>query len=250
MPTTAVNMGDVYDSFADAFAEADKLPTWRYVGKPAMEKLFQGLYGPTTKFVDFGSASGRVEIGILLPNGVPASNITGIEISPKEVEIAKKRIPDATFHVGNIADPALLANEAGAYDVAFSHMVFEHLDDGQLAQACANAHRLLKTGGTFLFVVTHPDKMTDVQGNLVTSYGAFETSAPWGGVVHNWRRSVDDTVRIVRDAGFDVQLSESIPFPAEAPQGLQDADRPEFEAAAAKYRAYPAVRLAIKAIKK
>lgn len=247
---SGVDMGAVYDEFAKAFGEADKLPTWRFVGKPAMEKLLKSDFNPESHFLDFGSASARVEAGVLIPSGVLACNITGVEISPDQVRMAQVRIPDARFVVGNVADPSLLIDESGTYDVVFSHMVFEHLDDPQLAQACENAFRLLKPGGAFAFVVTHPDKMTDVGGNLVTTYGAFETTAPWGGILHNWRRSVEDTHRIVSAAGFEIEFVESIEFPEDAPANLDDESRSEFLAASKKYRRYPAIRLAVRAIKK
>ncbi len=243
----STDMGKVYDEFAEAFRQADRLPTWRYVGKPAMEKVL-GLYlRPGVKFLDLGSASARVEAGVLLPGGVRAENITGVEISPEQVEMAKVRIPGAEFLVGNIADPAMLKERHDAYDVVFSHMVFEHLSDEQLLQACSNAYRLLKPGGAFVFVVTHPDKMTDLDGKLVEHYGAFETTAPWGGVLHNWRRSVEATTKTLEQAHFEVQQVESVPFPAQAPEGLSADDQEEFAVNSAKYRKYPAIRLVVSA---
>lgn len=244
-----VDMGSVYDDFSTAFGEADKLPTWRFVGKPAMERLLERFFEPDTLFLEFGSASARVEVGVLQPHGVPAVHMTGVEISPEQVEMARTRLPGARFLVGDIADPTLLLDEGGVYDVIFSHMVFEHLDDFQLATACANAHRLLKTGGTLAFVVTHPDKMTDINGNLVQIYGAFITTAPWGGTLHNWRRSVGDTRQIVTRAGFTVDSVDELQFPDVPPFGTEPRELPEFIAAAAKYRKYPAIRLAIAATK-
>lgn len=243
----AHGMGDAYDAFAAAFGEADKLPTWLFVGKPAMEDLLQPYLKPETRCLDFGSASARVENGVLLPQGVLPQNITGVEISPDQVKMAQVRIPGARFLVGDVADPSLLSDESGTYDVVFSHMVFEHLDDEQLARACANAHRLLRPGGTFAFVVTHPDKMTDLDGNLVTTFGPFMTTAPWGGELHNWRRSLADTERLVRNAGFVDYVASEVQFPEHPPAGLSDADNAAFAAAATKYRKYPAIRLAVQA---
>ncbi|MSU74163.1 class I SAM-dependent methyltransferase [Candidatus Kaiserbacteria bacterium] len=244
-----VNMGVVYDVFSEAFRKADQLPTWRFVGKPAMEKLLQSSFGPNTRFLDFGSASARVEVGVLLPNGVVASNITGVEISPEQVAMAQGRIPEAHFIVGDVSDTSLLSEQSGSYDVVFLHMVSEHLDDAQFARTCANAHRLLKSGGMFAFVVTHPDKMTNLDGSLVTTYGAFKTTAPWGGELHNYRRSIADTVQTVKNAGFDVEVCEELQFSAEPPGGLDTEGLADFEAAAKKYRKYPAIRLAIRAKK-
>jgi SAM-dependent methyltransferase len=247
----AVDMGKVYDEFAKAFREADQLPTWCFVGKVAMERLLKPALVPGAKILDMGSASARVEAGVLLPNGVLPNDITGVEISPDQVAMATHRIPGARFLVGNVADPELLKEGTGTFDVVFSHMVFEHLDDAQLARTCENAFRLLKGGGTFAFVVTHPDKMTDLQGNLVTTYGPFETTAPWGGQpLHNWRRSIQETVSMVRKAGFVIELTEEIQFPEHMPQGLSEADQELFRANSEKYRRYPAIRLAVRATKK
>lgn len=249
MTQKAIDMGVVYDDFSKAFREADKLPTWQFVGKPAMEKLLEACFGPDTRFLEFGSASARVEAGVLIPHGISPSNITGIEISPEQVEMAKARIPGAHFIVGDVTDPSLLSDQSGTYDVVFSHMVFEHLDDEQLARACANACRLLKSGGTFAFVVTHPDKMTDLNGNLVTVFGAFTTTAPWGGELQNWRRSVEQTLQTVRGAGFQVESTEELQFPEEPPTGLDKESLTAFRESSQKYHKYPAIRLAIRATK-
>ncbi|MDR3570996.1 MAG: class I SAM-dependent methyltransferase [Candidatus Pacebacteria bacterium] len=247
--STTPDMGKVYDDFAEAFRQSDQLPTWKYVGKPAMEKLLGPWLRPGVTFLDLGSASARVEAGLLIPHGVRPEDITGVEISPEQVEMARTRIPQATFVVGNIADPLLLLDNPASFDVVFSHMVFEHLSDEQLAQTCANAYRLLKDGGVFAFVVTHPIKMTDVNGDLVTTYGEFETTAPWGGVLHNWRRSVEQTVETLKQAGFKVEVTEDVPFPKTAPAGLSNDDLTAFNAAHEKYSRYSAIRLAVRAIR-
>lgn len=244
-PSSSVDMGVVYDHFADDFAKSDVLPTWKYVGKPVMTKLLTPFFGRATTFLDLGSASGRVEAGILLEHGVAPEQITGVEISKDQVVIAQKRIPGAHFIVGDITKVSLPPE---SYDVVFSHMVFEHLDNAQLLAACKIAHTSLKPGGTFAFVVTHPDKMTDLNENLVTTYGHFQTTAPWGGVLDNWRRSVEDTVAIVQQAGFTVQSKEEIAFP-ENLTDLTEAEREEFMKAHDKYSKYPAIRLALVATK-
>lgn len=244
-----VNMKIVYDDFAKAFGEADRLATWRFVGKPAMEKLLRTAFGPDKRFLDMGSASARVEVGVLIPNGVSPSNITGVEISPEQVEMAKTRVPGAHFMVGDVTDVSLLSEQTGTFGAVFSHMVFEHLDDEQLARACTNAYRLLKPEGTFAFVVTHPDKMTDLNGNLVTTFGPFITTAPWGGELHNWRRSIEKTLQIVRGAGFKVEQTEEIRFPEDPPASLDEESQVAFQQALGKYRKYPAIRLAVRAVR-
>jgi SAM-dependent methyltransferase len=241
-----VDMAQEYDAFAEDFAKSDRLPSWRFVGKPAMEKVLGEYLRPGVKVLDLGSASARVELGFVLPKGVKPEDITGVEISPDQVEIAKQRIPGANFIVGDITKVEL---SEGTFDVAFSHMVFEHLDDAGLLAACKIAYKALKKGGVFGFVVTHPDKMTDLNGKLITTDGAFETTAPWGGVVHNWRRSVEKTVETVRVAGFEVDFAEDFKYPDAPPAGLGAEDLPSFKEGADKYRKYSAIRLGLRARK-
>ncbi len=215
-----------------------------------MTRLLEPHFSSNANFLDMGSASGRVEVGVLLPNGVNAERITGVEISPDQVEMAKARIPGAMFIVGDISDPALLSERSGSFGVVFSHMVFEHVSDEQFAQVCANAHRLLNDGGVFAFVVTHPDKMTDLNGDMVTKDGAFVTTAPLGGELHNWRRSIESTLEAVRDAGFTIESNEELPFPTTAPEGLTPSDLEIFERHVVKYSRYPAIRFAVRAAKR
>jgi SAM-dependent methyltransferase len=241
-----VDMAKEYDAFAEEFAKSERLASWRFVGKPAMETVLGAFLRPGVKVLDLGSASARVELGFILPHGVKPEDIAGVEISPDQVKIAKERIPQATFIVGDITNVEL---PQGAFDVAFSHMVFEHLDDAGLLAACKNAYGALKQGGVFGFVVTHPDKMTDLNGNLITEDGAFETTAPWGGIVHNWKRSVARTEEIVRSAGFEVDFVVDFAYPATAPENLDAESRTSFQEGAKKYSKYAAIRLGLRARK-
>jgi len=62
----------------------------------------QSFYGKKDiRFLDEGSASGRV-VEHLIENGIPAENIDGIEISPKQVEIAIAKNLGANFKVGDL----------------------------------------------------------------------------------------------------------------------------------------------------
>lgn len=237
-----VDMGKVYDDFAGDFAKSIGLSTWQYVGKPALRELMQDLFGrPDARFLDLGAASGRVEADLLLQHGVAPERITGVEISPKQVAMAQANIPGATFMVGSITEVEL---PESAFSVAFSHMVFEHLDDAELLAASRIAHRALRPGGVFAFVVTHPSKMTHLDGSLVTEDGPFDTSAPWGGVLRNWRRSVGTTVRIIEEAGFHVEVAKSYAFPVPAADA-----HPDHQKGYDHYRKYPAIRLGLRAVR-
>ncbi len=244
---TTLDMGETYDRDAELFAEADKLTTWMYVVKSALKKVLAPVLKPGMKILNLGSASARVEAGVLMPGGVLPQDITGVEISPKQVEIARKRIPRATFLVGDISDPALLAGQDGAFDAVTSSMVFEHVSAEQFAQVCANTHRLLKSGGLFAFVATHPDKMKDLDGNYITHYGMFETSFPWGGTGHNWRHKISSITEMMTKAGFKVTLVEELAYPKEPPAGLTPDELAKFTADGERYWKDKYIRYAVQA---
>ena len=81
--------------------------------------------------------------------------VTGVEISPKAVEVARERARiegvDAEFIVGNVVADDIW-NEA-AYDVVWCEAVLHHLV-GDLDTVMAGAYRALRPGG--VFVSTEP----------------------------------------------------------------------------------------------
>lgn len=228
-----------YDKHAKDFAnKAPQLMTWVYGGSKAFEKTLGEFFNRNdVKFLDLGCASGRVE-RFLSEHGVPVSNMTGVEISPEEVEIAKQQedLAGAHFQVGDITNVELPQSE---FDVALSHMVFEHLDNEQLLAALTNAFNSLKPGGTLAFVVTHPGKMTASDG--VSEEGWFDTTAPWGGTVRNYFRSLDTFKKLVEDAGFEIEVFDGVEVAPEAE--LEDQEK------YAKYKHYGPIRLSVKAKK-
>lgn len=81
--------------------------------------------------------------------------VTGVEISPKAVEVARARARteevDAEFVVGNVVTDDIW--DEGAYDVVWCEAVLHHLV-GDLDTVIAGVHRALRPGG--LFVSTEP----------------------------------------------------------------------------------------------
>jgi SAM-dependent methyltransferase len=230
------NMGDLYDEQAESFAaQAPGLVWWETLGKPAFSRHLGEFYGKANvRVLDLGSASGRVAQH-LVDNGISAKNITGIEISPKQVEIARRRIPEATFEVGDITKAILPPNQ----DVVTSNMVFEFLDDDGLQQALINAYKSLKPGGTLFYITTHPDKMKADTG--LQEPGMFEATFPWGETGPNYYRTKEAFLGTTGKAGFKVQEVEELGIPPEA----REIDPKEYE----RYAAYDHIRLVVRAVK-
>jgi SAM-dependent methyltransferase len=235
---TTPDMETTYDEQANLFAEhAKKLITWLYGGRLAVDKHLGNLYGTEARIFDQGSASARLEEHFIA-NGIPPKGLVGIEISSKQVDIARNRVPEpAVFIHGDIREVAF--PDEGTYDAGVSHMVYEFLDPDGLASALGHAYNALKPGGRFLVVVTHPEKMTASDG--VSERGWFKTGAPWGGEVDNWFRPTEDYLAAMEAAGFNVEAVDHMPIPDDA----QEYDEALYE----KYKKYPYIRLAILASK-
>ena len=97
------DMAETYNRDAKAFAEqSSQLMTWRFIGSKALDKNMAEFYGKKDiQVLDEGSASGRV-VEHLIQNGIPAENISGVEISPEQVKMAEAKNLGAHFKVGDL----------------------------------------------------------------------------------------------------------------------------------------------------
>jgi len=234
--TLAAENKQVYNRDADEFAkQAPDLIWWKYIGEPAYDKHLQEHYNERTIHLDLGTASARVP-QYLIDNGVNPENITGVELSPDQVKIARQRVPEAEFIVGDISKIQLPPEK---FTLATSNMVYEFLTDNELDDSFTNTFDALESGGTFFFITTHPDKMKRDSG--LTKPGKFITRFPWGTEGPNYYRTTENFIDAVEKAGFEINVVEELSIPPEA----KDYDPQEYQ----RYASYPKVRLVIKATK-
>lgn len=226
-----------YDNQAKDFATlAPGLLWWETVGKPAYDRNLENFYHrDDVKVLDLGTASARVP-QYLITNGIPAKNITGVELSLEQVKIARQRVPEATFIHGDITNVKLPVKY---FDLVTSNMVFEFLDEQALDQALTNAYASLKPEGAIFFITTHPEKMRRDSG--LDDPGSFEATFPWGGQGPNYYRTLDNFTSAVEKAGFKINNLEELAIPPDA----KALNPKEYE----RYSAYPYIRLVVKAHK-
>jgi SAM-dependent methyltransferase len=222
-----------YDRDAMAFKEkSQQLSTWVYIGGPEIDRFAQGIPDKKrAKVLDQGSASGRV-VKRLIENGIKPENIIGVEISPDQVQIARKEIPQTKFVVGNLATVEL---EANSMDAATQHMVGEHLDDETLAAVNKHTFEILKPGGKYLVVLTHPSKTAITSG--LTESGSFMTTFPWGGEGLNYHRTREDLIESYKRAGFVIDSVKDLKMPEEA----EETHPEDYQ----KYQKYPYIRISL-----
>lgn len=80
--------------------------------------------------LDCGCGEGFVDEVLL--TAIPALQITGFDVLPDSVELARTRNPRATFDVGSIYE---IAQDDNSFDIAVAFEVFEHLHEPDVALA-------------------------------------------------------------------------------------------------------------------
>ena len=101
--------------------------------------------------------------------------VSGIDLSPKTIELAKSKYPSVEFLCGDLGDPTFSENLTSKFDLIVSSEVIEHLD--MQDQFVSNIKKALKKYGRV--VLTTPN------GDFYDKY--FNRSRKhWGQPIENW----------------------------------------------------------------
>ena len=138
-----------YDEMGEAWYQATNHPVALLRSEnrariPWIQTELRCHFQEKISFLDIGCGAG------LLTNALAKEGhqVTGIDLSPKSLEIAKKY--DETKGVSYLlADAYSLPFEEGAFDVAAALDVLEHVEEPW--RLLREASRILKPGGVFFF---------------------------------------------------------------------------------------------------
>jgi SAM-dependent methyltransferase len=127
--------------------------------------------------------------------------VTGVDISPRQVERARAAIPEAEFVCADLTELAL---PSGSFDAVVAFVVFNHVPRELLAPLLRDVHAWLVPGGW-----------------LLTAFGASD-NAGWTG---EWLGAQtyfsgyppEINSRLVRAAGFAIERDEVVVY--ESPDG-------------------------------
>jgi ubiquinone/menaquinone biosynthesis C-methylase UbiE len=202
---------DAYDQLAAVWSETtDEGPFNGFLERPALRSLVpSGLDGAAV--LDAGCGSGA-QARWLLDQG---ANVTGIDVSPRMIEEARRRCGDqGRFLVADLAEPLPL--EAGSVDGITCSLALHYLRDWSVA--LGSFASVLRPGGWAVISLDHPfGKPLPTQRG-----GYFDTelvSDTWrkGDVEVSqqfWRRPLSVTMDAFAAAGFAVdRVAEPQPSP-------------------------------------
>jgi SAM-dependent methyltransferase len=116
---------------------------WAELAEPSNEPLFDAVLGrlgvgPGTALLDIGCGSGYA----LRMAAARGATVTGLDLTPELLEIARERVPKATLVTGGMDD---LPFADATFDAAVGFNAFPFADDP--VRALAEAARVVRPGG-------------------------------------------------------------------------------------------------------
>jgi SAM-dependent methyltransferase len=193
-PRTQI-VADAYDAMGETFA------AWRegFVGDPRREweddlvaRLEDGAC-----VLDLGCGGGSPETRRLAQRFA----VTGVDISPRQVERARAAIPEAEFVCADFTELEL---PPGSFEAVTSFVVFNHVPRELLAPLLGRIHGWLVPGGW-----------------LLSAFGASENpgwTGEWLGAETFFAGFPPEVnSRLVREAGFSIERGEVVVY--ESPDG-------------------------------
>ncbi len=116
---------------------------WADVAEQTTCSLWEAMldavaFAPGTRFLDLGCGAAGASV-LAAQRG---ASVTGFDASENLIAIARERLPDARFELGEIED---LPFADGAFDIVFAANIFQFADDQ--SKAVREAQRVLAPGG-------------------------------------------------------------------------------------------------------
>lgn len=183
-----------YDGLADEYADFLDAHAPYY---ESAELLLSRLLGSGPgRCVDLGCGTGR----FLRVAADLGWEVTGVDVSADQLRLAARALADARLVQ---ADAAAVPLEDASFDAAFS--TFTHTDVDDFAGLVAEARRLLRPGGRFVYVGNHPCFVGPVQEHttplpvLHPGYrraGRWDAAAAPGSTPGGWRTRLGSYVHL------------------------------------------------------
>ena len=124
--------------------------------------------------------------------------VLGIDISPGQVALAGKNVPEATFRVGDIS---ALDLPGASFDAVASYYAIIHVPREDHERTLAGFHRVLVPAGRLLVCMGNRDDPGSVQD------GFFGTTMHWS------HFDGPANLAMVQRSGFEVLGHEEVPDP-------------------------------------
>jgi SAM-dependent methyltransferase len=174
---------------------------------PGLRALLPDLAG--RRVLDVGCGTGRTSASLV----AAGAEVVGLDASPQMLRHARERVPSASFHLADLAEP--LPFDDDSFDLAVGSLVMHYLQDW--VPPLRELRRVLRPDGAFVFSTHHP--WVDLELATAGDYFATELVTDRWPVgereyeVRFWRRPLSEISRAIAAAGFRIDVV-SEPRPA------------------------------------
>ena len=135
-----------YDKIAEAYAgQRDNFKNETYL------RRFANLLPPRAKVLDLGCGSGLPVAGFLVGRGF---EVLGLDISPKQIELARRNVPGARFEVEDMQE---LKDAQFTVDGVVALYSIFHIDRREHGRLLSTLHSLLPVHGVLLITMGASD---------------------------------------------------------------------------------------------
>lgn len=131
---------------------------WRFVGGSSVAKVLVNEYlqpEAGVRILEIGCGPGSIV------SYLPPSEYLGFDLSPRYIDMAKRRFPKARFICERVSEFSLAKEQN--FDVVLAIGIIHHLEDSEARQLFQIAHEALKPGGK---LVTLDGVWTDGQSSV------------------------------------------------------------------------------------
>jgi 2-polyprenyl-3-methyl-5-hydroxy-6-metoxy-1,4-benzoquinol methylase len=205
---------NTYDEFASQYADMMAAQEQGGVSPDSNISRFLDVVGDVSGLavLDAGCGEGYLS-RILAKRGV---NVTGVDISPRLVEMARAKDPDGaiTYQVADLSQP-LPAYQAH-FDLVASYFVLNDVYDYQGFLATLSA--ALKSDGRLVIFMNNPYSLV-LRGHITDYFSASGQRFPYRGLteegveVYFWHRTMEEYLSASCAAGFQLQRLVDVPTP-------------------------------------
>jgi SAM-dependent methyltransferase len=207
--TEAVGPAPQYDVFADEFLDH------------AREGFYNALYDRPACLDLLGDVAGRRVLDAACGPGLYAeelvargASVTGFDLSPRMIELARERVPEGEFRVHDLAERLDWLPDASVDLVLFA-LALEYADDR--VAVLRELRRVLRPDGALVVSRMHPTGDWLRHGGNYFDVRLVEETWNQGWQVRYWLAPLERTCEELRAAGFLIErLVEPRPLPEAA----------------------------------
>jgi len=150
--------------------------------------ILRNYLKPNSEILDIGCGAGKPIDQFLVSKGY---KVTGIDISKKQIELAKQNVPQAVFLVKDMSGLDFLKN---SFDTVVSFYAIFHIPRENHLNLFKKILEILKPGGYFLATL---------------GFENWEGSEQFHGVTMHWSHyGKDKNLKLIKEAGFKIMKAE------------------------------------------